>query len=151
MRSVEGHLRGPEAVAWFERLQPEHDNLRAALQWTFDTGHYEDAAWLMVAASWFWRLRGHWYEQIGWYQHLLPHRHLIAPDLRLALLIGFYSMARALEDFETINDYTDELLELAERCPHKLHRASAWHFAAITATDFVQAERGVGEGTDVGA
>ena len=36
-RTADSHLRGPEAATWFARLEPEQDNLRAALQWTLDS------------------------------------------------------------------------------------------------------------------
>ncbi|MFZ4662703.1 MAG: hypothetical protein ACOYNY_37195 [Caldilineaceae bacterium] len=84
-------------------------------------------------------MRGHWYEQLGWIQATLPHRDLFSLELRLALLIVFYSIAGALEGFETINRYTDELLKLAEQCSAKLLCAGAWHFAAIATADFAQA------------
>jgi predicted ATPase len=138
-RTVDEHLRGPQTALWFARLQPEHDNLRAAIQWTLDRNCYEDTAWLILATVWYCRMRGHWYEQLGWIQATLPHRHLFALELRLALLIVFYSIARTLEGFETINRYTDELLELAEQCSAKLLCAGAWHFAAIATPDFAQA------------
>ena len=46
-RTGDSHLRGPEAATWFARLEPEQDNLRAALQWALDEARYADAAWLV--------------------------------------------------------------------------------------------------------
>ncbi len=92
-RTGDSRLRGPEATAWFTRLVPEQDNLRAALQWTFDEERYADAAWLLVAVTWFWYHRGHWYEQNGWIAQLLPHRHRLAADLRLSVLLNLWAVA----------------------------------------------------------
>ena len=85
-RTGDSHMRGPEAATWFARLEPEQDNLRAALQWTLDEARYADAAWLIVAVEWFWYLRGHWYERGRWLAQLLPHRQTLDADLRLATL-----------------------------------------------------------------
>ncbi|MEZ4617431.1 MAG: hypothetical protein R2867_18235 [Caldilineaceae bacterium] len=49
-RHADPHLRGPEAAAWFARLHPEFDNLRAAMRWTLDQARYEDTVWLILAA-----------------------------------------------------------------------------------------------------
>lgn len=49
-----------------ERLEREHDNMRAALRWTLDSGP-RDGALNMVAALWrFWHLRGHLAEGRQW-------------------------------------------------------------------------------------
>lgn len=138
-RTVDEQLRGPETAVWFARLQRDHDNLRAAVQWTLDESRFEDTAWLIMATIWYCRLRGHWHEELGWIQATLPYRHLFTLELRLALLIYFYSIAQALEGFETSNRYTSELIELAERCSVKLLRAGAWHFIALATLDFAQA------------
>jgi predicted ATPase/DNA-binding XRE family transcriptional regulator len=138
-RTADSHLRGPEVASWFARLQPEHDNLRAAIQWTFDESLYEDTAWLIMATIWYCRQRGHWYEELGWIQATLPHRHLFALELRLTLLICFYSVAGSAEGYETIHRYRSELIELAEQCSARLLCAGAWHFAAIATPDFAQA------------
>lgn len=138
-RTVDEHLRGTQTALWFARLQPDHDNLRAAIQWTLDRDRYEDAAWLILATGWYCRMRGHWYEELGWIQATLPHRHRFSLELRLALLITFFSVARAVAGFETVNRYTDELIELAEQCSVNLLRAGAWHFIAVVTSDFVQA------------
>lgn len=138
-RTVDEELRGPKTAVWFARLQREHDNLRAAVQWTLDRNRYDDTAWLILAAGWYCRMRGHWYEELGWIEAALPHRHRFSLELRLALLINFFSVARALEGFETVNRYTSELIGLTEQCSVKPLCAGAWHFAAVATPDFTQA------------
>ena len=93
-RTADSHLRGPEAATWFARLEPEQDNLRAALQWTLDAARYADAAWLVVAAHWCWYLRGHRYEMGLVATRLLPYRHTLATDLRLAILLNLCVIRR---------------------------------------------------------
>jgi predicted ATPase len=59
-------LRGPAQLGWLDRLETEHDNLRAALSYSLERGEVE-AASRLVAALWrFWFLRGHWAEWDRW-------------------------------------------------------------------------------------
>ncbi|MEZ4682912.1 MAG: hypothetical protein R2932_52760 [Caldilineaceae bacterium] len=132
-------LRGPDAPGWLVRLQTERDNLRAALQWTLDGAHYTDAAWLMMAISYFWGLSGDGYEETRWLARLLPHRHLLPPDLRLAFLLTFYRTAAMLQEFQPINRWTDEVMVLLELCDDKLLHAFAWSLIAGTITDVSEA------------
>jgi predicted ATPase/class 3 adenylate cyclase len=57
--SAEPHLRELEEGGWLDRLDVEHDNLRAALRWAAD--HEEgEIGMRLVSALWrFWQLRGH--------------------------------------------------------------------------------------------
>ncbi|MCB0182720.1 MAG: hypothetical protein KDE31_00565, partial [Caldilineaceae bacterium] len=138
-RHADHHLRGPEAQEWFARLRPEYDNLRAAMRWTLDQARYEDTVWLILAANWYCHIQGHWHEQLGWIQEVLPHRHRFIPRLRLGILIRFYSVAGPLDTDKNAQCYLGELSDLAEECPVKLLRVAAWVWIARAAADFAQA------------
>jgi hypothetical protein len=61
--AAEPELRsGRQAVQWHERMKVEHDNLRAALDWSLSGGEFEPGL-RMVGALWeFWMNRGHAHE-----------------------------------------------------------------------------------------
>ncbi len=138
-RTADRHLRGPDSAAWLTRLEPDQNNVRAALQWTLDAGRYADMAWLLFAVNWFWFHTGRWYERVGWTAQLLPHREALAADVRLAHLIYFWAVARASGEFQPISRYTNEMLALLEVCPDKLLHSAFWHFTAIYSADFAGA------------
>ena len=52
-------LRGPAPAIWFDRLEREHENLRAALRWLIEDHDGERALRLAVVLGWFWYVRGH--------------------------------------------------------------------------------------------
>jgi predicted ATPase/class 3 adenylate cyclase len=63
-RDADPHLRGPEQAAWLQRLEQEHDNLRAALRHCLPDGGAaapaaaERGLALCGAMAWFWHVRG---------------------------------------------------------------------------------------------
>ena len=70
------HLLGPDGLAWNDRIEREHDNLRAALHWIVRSDEGE-LGLLMIAAMWrFWQVRGHLLEG-----HDLAHAVLDLPSV----------------------------------------------------------------------
>ncbi|HLJ61020.1 MAG TPA: tetratricopeptide repeat protein [bacterium] len=64
-------LVGSTQAAWFDRLEAEHDNLRAALEWALQSGRTEAGLRLIGAAWRFWFVRGYFAEGRGWLESLL--------------------------------------------------------------------------------
>jgi len=56
---AEPELKGERQVAWLERLETEHDNLRVAMAWLLGRGELEEAARLGWALWLFWGIRTH--------------------------------------------------------------------------------------------
>jgi predicted ATPase len=52
-------LSGRGQLAWLDRLETEHDNLRAAMSWLVHHGPVEEAVHLSMMTWRFWWLRGH--------------------------------------------------------------------------------------------
>ncbi|GAA1579698.1 BTAD domain-containing putative transcriptional regulator [Kribbella sancticallisti] len=71
LEHAEPELTGANQASWLERLDAEHADLRAALQWAHQTGDTE-LALLMAGRMWrFWQLRGHFTEGRRWLEALL--------------------------------------------------------------------------------
>jgi predicted ATPase/class 3 adenylate cyclase len=61
-------LAGPDQMQWLQRVESEHDNLRAALSWAIAQAESIAALRLSGALGWFWFVRGHLSEGRQWLQ-----------------------------------------------------------------------------------
>lgn len=138
-RTGDSHLRGPEAISWFQRLDAEQDNLAAALQYALEHGRYEDLAWLGIALFWYWQRRGHVQEAMLWMTPLLPHRHRLPSDLQLAYLHILFTSWAVLGEFHQADQYRQEIVQLAQACENQNLRAATLLAVAISTPDFNQA------------
>ncbi len=66
-------LRGPDEMIWYERLEREHDNLRAALSWSLESQNADAGLRLASKLSFFWAVRGYMRERTGWLEKVLAH------------------------------------------------------------------------------
>lgn len=65
-------LQRAEQMEWLERLEAEHDNLRAALEWILRAQRGEEATRFGIALALFWELHSHLSEGRRWMARLLP-------------------------------------------------------------------------------
>jgi len=63
---AEPHLRGPQQIAWLNRLEVEPDNIRAALRWALDSNADEIGLRLVGTLRLFWTQRSHITEGLQW-------------------------------------------------------------------------------------
>ena len=68
---AEPELKGERQVAWLERFELEHDNLRGAISWSLERRKAQDAARLGWALWLFWWIRGHFAEGRRWMEQAL--------------------------------------------------------------------------------
>ncbi|MBB5979596.1 BTAD domain-containing putative transcriptional regulator [Kribbella solani] len=58
-QTADPHLRRAEQLEWLAMLEPEHDNIAAAMRWALGAGDGELAMRLGAAAGWYWWFAGH--------------------------------------------------------------------------------------------
>jgi tetratricopeptide (TPR) repeat protein len=70
----EKEMRGPRQTEWIERMEEEHNNHRAALEWAVSSQKTESALRLLCALGWSWEVRSHYNEARDWLDkiHTLP-------------------------------------------------------------------------------
>jgi predicted ATPase/class 3 adenylate cyclase len=113
---AEGHLQGPEAPAWLDRLETEHDNLRVALEWCkMVEGDAE--YWLRLAgALWrFWDMRGYWSEGRAWLDGALAQTAGMSTPGRLKVIIAVAYLASFQGDYDRAVALSEESLDLSQR------------------------------------
>jgi predicted ATPase/DNA-binding XRE family transcriptional regulator len=131
-------LGGPHRTEWLDRLEDEHDNLRAALRWTKE--HQQQTGLrLAVALSPFWELRGYLSEAARWLAEFLAVVPDGVPELRAAALKWAGSRAFA-SDFGSAAELTEQSVALYRDLADDRGMAEALHQRGIIA--FYQADYG---------
>jgi predicted ATPase/class 3 adenylate cyclase len=108
------HLRGRDQKLWLDRLELEHDNLRAALAHAIGTGAATIALRLISALWRFWHLHGHLGEGRRWAEDVvrLPSAAPRTAD-RFEGLTALGGVAYWQEDVPAFRAAYEESLELA--------------------------------------
>jgi tetratricopeptide (TPR) repeat protein len=110
--AAEAGLAGPDQAQWLDRLEREHDNVRAALDWAFASGRGEAALEAVSALGRFWRARGHLSEARAWLRLGLEIAAPIAPAVRARALWTAARQAMAQSDYAAAAPQLEEALGL---------------------------------------
>jgi predicted ATPase len=124
-------LLARSSSTWFDRLEAEHDNIRAALAEALEHGR-ADVALRLGGAIWhFWWTRGYWSEGGRWLDSALAAGTDSDPQLRGGALIGAGMLALWRGDVERGSAVADEMVALAAEADST--RAGALLFAGLVA------------------
>jgi len=112
--AAERELRGSHQLEWLDRLEQDHGNLRAALEWSLEgegvtpDGRRELALRLAGALRWFWHMRGYFHEGRGWLMKALQRCPESRTAARARALEGMGLLTNALGDHDTARMLAEE-------------------------------------------
>lgn len=123
--TAEPYLTGPEQARWFDCLERDHNNLRAALRWAID--HEPGLASHLAGAIWrFWYARGYYHEGREWLERnyaagMMGNEKVLAGEARslhqaqARLLNGLGVITAHMGDYAAAQTYCQEGLTLCQQ------------------------------------
>ncbi len=142
---AEPELKGERQLAWLERFEREHDNLRAAISWSLHRSNLQDAARLGWALWLFWWIHGHFAEgRRSMEQALSAEGSLAMPAAaRAQTLFVAGTMACGQGDHQSAEPLLEESVALFRELGDRRGVAYALGSAAVLAITQEQYERGI--------
>lgn len=105
-------LRGSDHNFWLQRMEDEHDNLRAAIQWTLDSGLGDEALHLCFVMGRFWHT-GYFSEGRAWLEKALTLQGNASRRSQAEGLFLAGQLALDQRDLEVAARYIRESLDIA--------------------------------------
>lgn len=129
-------LRRTGQSTWLARLDRDHDNLRAALDWCIEQHEAQLGLRLGAALARFWYVRGYLDEGLHQLERLLA-MPTSAGDaaIRVAVLNGAGNLAWTLGDLDRAETFLNEALELARQLGEEHGQASTLYELSKVASD----------------
>ncbi len=100
VETAEPELEGPHPALWWERLEREHNNIRAVMQWFLESEEEGMALRLGCALWWFWNSRGPASEGRSFLERALMRSEGVAGALRAKALYVVGNFAARMGDFD---------------------------------------------------
>jgi predicted ATPase/DNA-binding SARP family transcriptional activator len=116
VRDAAPRLTGPDQIEWMDRLQAEHDNIRATLAWASSPEGDTELGLRLGASLWrFWEARGHHIEGLRWLTGLLAKADANDPMARAEALAACGNLGGIREEFAPSISFLQESLALFRR------------------------------------
>ena len=133
--AAEAGLSGPDQPDWLERLEAEHDNLRAGLGRAVERGDAEAALRLAPRLWRFWWLRGYLGEGRSWLERALTLDPAADPDAIARAEFGLGKLCSDLGDFAAADKHFKACIEVRRALGDILGLAEALSALAVVAVN----------------
>jgi tetratricopeptide (TPR) repeat protein len=134
--AADPQLTSAEQKLWFDRLECDHNNLRAALMWTLQNGEVEMAGRFGAALVRFWDIHSHFTEGRHWLERVLAEFGDEVPmQLKADMLRGAGALAQAQGDFGRASELLGEGLALQRNMGNNLGIARSLNNLALVSMD----------------
>ena len=108
-----GTFKGGGRPEWFQLLEDEQDNFRAALAWTLESDEVEFGLRLAAALQPFWARGGHYGEGCSWLEAVLAKHDRASEAARAKALNAIGWLAQWQGDVERASNAAEEGLQLS--------------------------------------
>ena len=113
-RRAQPELSKGDQVSWLDRLDTEHDKLRAAIEWGMaDPGHCLDTLSLATSLWWFWTKRDYFREGQERLTDVLAANPGVTPGAEAHALVGLMHLALFRGEMERTRELTAKCVALA--------------------------------------
>ncbi len=134
-KQAEPKLHSAEQLSWLNRLEAEHDNLRAALAWSLESGQAEAGLHLAVAIGSFWCRYGYISEGREWITKMLAHSEQVSDLVRAQALFKVGQLVCEQGDYQQSLTLAQQSLGLFREMGDKAGVASCLFLLSIIAND----------------
>jgi predicted ATPase/transcriptional regulator with XRE-family HTH domain len=131
--AAQPHLVGADQKRWLHVLEREHDNLRAALAWTFERDDVERGIRMACALHHFWYIRGHFDEGLRWLEAALrkAEEYPVPRTLLITALNAAGWLAMGRSDYNRVIRWLNRSLALAREEGDPKSIADTLHHVAV--------------------
>ena len=136
------HPASRSGAAWHE-LESEHDNFRAALDWSRDSGEAELALRIAGALAYFWATSDHLREGAARIDEALGRAGDAPAPLRARALVGMARLAHSLGDYERMRASAQASLELFRELGDEPRTAMALNLLGIALSNLGDIDGGI--------
>ena len=124
-------LKGANQLGWLERLETEHDNMRAALSWALERKEAELALRLGGALWRFWWMHDHYSEGRRWLEEALEIEGQGSPESRAMALAGVTFLSFEQGDLDRVQEACEEGLDLLAGEPGERSEARPYFLTVL--------------------
>jgi tetratricopeptide (TPR) repeat protein len=141
-QKAEPELYGAGQIEWLQKLEDEHENMRAALEWSLQSNPSMGQQ-LAAALWWSWDLGGHLIEGYQWLEKMLAVNPKEKTPIRAKLLAGAGWLARLLRyEEQIVTRYCEASIALSRELGDEYSAAlplTTLVYRAVARSDYDQA------------